>query len=261
MHIAYAGVSIINAIPCGKGAVLPINLKAYAREGNKNRESPLINAIEDYLIKNYGIRTSFEIYSEIPEGVGLKSSSAVSVAIISSISHKLGNIYPPKLSAIITKSYNLSITGAFDDAVASYEGKISFTDNINLKILKLEKIPENLKVIIYINDNRHGLNLNLMKEKCELFNKAFEMAYNGNIYDAIKLNGYLMSEINGYDKNILDMMIEKGAITAGISGNGPAYFSLFKEGEEGPLIDYLVNKGKIIVTEVLKWGLIFILLK
>lgn len=252
MHIAYAGVSIVNAIPCGIGAVLPINLKAFAKEGKRNRNSPLINAIEDYLIKNYKIKTSFEVYSEIPEGVGLKSSSAVSVAIISSISHKLGDVYPPKLSAIITKNYNLSITGAFDDAVASYEGKISFTDNINLKILKLEKPSHDLKVIIFINDKRHDLNLSLMRENCKSFKIAFEKAFNGNIYEGIKINGYLMSEINGYDKKILDLMMEKGALTAGISGNGPAYFSLVKEGEEGPILDYLSNKGKIIVSEVLK---------
>jgi len=249
MYVAYAGVSIVNAIPCGRGAVIPINLKAYAREGGKNRDSPLINAIEDYLFKKFNLKSSFEVFSEIPEGVGLKSSSAVSVAILSSIKERT-RLYPPLLSAIITKEYGLSITGAFDDAVSSYEGKISFTDNLNLKILKLIENPYDLNVIIFINGKRNELNINLMKENCKFFNEAFMKGINGNIFEAIKINGYLMAKINNYDMQILDYMIKKGAITSGISGNGPAYFALVKKGEEGPLLDYLGDKA--IVTQVVK---------
>lgn len=251
MSVAYSGISIVNAIPCYKGAVMPINLRVYVKEGKKNVDSPLIRAIEDYLQKNYGLKTNFEIYSEIPEGVGLKSSSAVSVAMISAIREKIGDIYPPKLSAIITKMYNLSITGAFDDAVASYEGKISFTDNLNLKIIKLLKIEGDYKAIIFINDSRHELQLKLMRENCKFFEDAFEKALQGDIFNAMKINGLLMSKINNYDQKIIESMISKGALAAGISGNGPAYFAIVKNGDQGPIIDYLEGKGKILIVEVL----------
>jgi len=250
MHIAYAGVSIVNAIPCGRGAVIPINLKAYAKEGSKNRDSPLISAIEDYLYKKYNLKTTFQIFSEIPEGVGLKSSSAVSVAILSSIEEKT-KVYPPLLSAIITKEYGLSITGAFDDAVSSYEGKISFTDNLNLKILKLIENPYDLNVIIVIKGRRNELNVNLMRENCKFFDEAFKRGINGDIFGAIKINGYLMAKINNYETEILDYMIKKGAIAAGISGNGPSYFGLVKKGEEGPLLDHFEG-FKIVLTQVVK---------
>ncbi|MGC9047763.1 MAG: shikimate kinase [Caldisphaera sp.] len=251
MHLAYGGISIVNAVPCGNGAVMPIDLKVYAREGKSSKDSSLTIAIKDYIRKKYNILTDFYIESEIPEGMGLKSSSAVSVAAISSIANKIGNPYPPYLSAKISKEYGLSITGAFDDAVASYTGMISFTNNYSFNIVKLEKNAEELKAIILIKESRHPINLDLMRKRCNKFNSAYKMALEGRIYDAMILNGKLMAEINGYSLEIIDNALKKGALSAGISGNGPSYFALTKNGEEGSIIDLFSTYGKLIVVDVL----------
>jgi len=65
----------------------------------------------------------------------------------------------------------------------------------------------------------------------------------------MRLNGVAVAEILGYDTTPIEESLRKGALAAGISGNGPSLFAACKEGEEGPLMDYLSSLGRVLRTE------------
>ncbi|TRM97683.1 shikimate kinase, partial [Sulfolobus sp. E1] len=123
---AYGGVSIVNALPSWYGSTMALNMKVSVnvKEGirDRSKETDLIKIIIDYFKEKYSIPDILvEVNSELPQQGGLKSSSAVSVALISEIYRKFDikdPIFPPILSAILSIKAGVSYTGALDDATA-----------------------------------------------------------------------------------------------------------------------------------------------
>ncbi|MEM2083961.1 MAG: shikimate kinase, partial [Nitrososphaerota archaeon] len=97
--LTYGAISIINAIPIGKGSALSINLKTiaeseifedpkerilveidnYPNENTSLAEEVIREILKKAEIKKHGVKV--KTFSNIPIGVGLKSSSAASNAI------------------------------------------------------------------------------------------------------------------------------------------------------------------------------------
>ncbi|MBO3801618.1 MAG: shikimate kinase [Thermoproteota archaeon] len=254
--VAYGGVSVVNAIPSFYGSTMAINLKAtaYVKEGSGEHSSKLERTILNYFYKNYNIpRLKVTIDSQIPQRSGLKSSSAVSVALISAIARKFKiKVDVPKLSAYISIKAGVSITGAFDDATAAYYGGITFTDNRKRKLLKITNLLEDLILLILPKSNRPAVNLSAFRKHELMFVEFFRLALSGDIITAMKLNGIAVAEILGYDKTPIKRALRKGALAAGISGNGPSVFALCKPGEEGPVLDELSKFGNILFVECVK---------
>ncbi len=84
-----------------------------------------------------GYSLSLSIESEIPIGVGLESSSAVSNAIVKSIFSLFNERNNPKAildaSCSASKYCGASLTGAYDDASASLLGGFVLTNNKEFK--------------------------------------------------------------------------------------------------------------------------------
>ena len=101
-----------------------------------------------------GYSLSLRIESEIPVAVGLKSSSAVSNAIVKSIFSLFNERNNPKAildaSCSASKHCGASLTGAYDDASASLLGGFVLTNNREFKILKHERIPSELGSIVLV---------------------------------------------------------------------------------------------------------------
>lgn len=193
--------------------------------------------------------------SEIPTGYGLKSSSAIS----SAVALACAKIFKPELTdqqillAGVDASIEskVSITGAYDDACSCYFGGFNVTDNAKKKIIRSEKIPTNLMAVILVPYNRKRGNVKNLKTLSSVFLNAWKLAKNANYWEAMIINGLATSTILNSDPKIITDLLEKGAIAASISGNGPAIAAIVKKGNEHNIKRvFSALDGKIIVSKV-----------
>lgn len=266
----HGAVSIVNAIATGKGATLGISLNVEATiessEGRgiifENKESSLSsrlikNVIEKAVPKNELEKSKLRILlkSEIPSGYGLKSSSAIS-SVVSLACAKLFRSQINDLEVLrhgveASIESKVSITGAFDDACACYFGGFVVTDNHNLKIVKSEKAPEELTAVIFIPRSRKRGNVKKLKILDSVFAQAWNLASNSDYWNAMLLNGLATSTILGSDPRILTELIEAGAISASVSGNGPSIAAITKkENVSNVKRAFSSHEGSTIVSDI-----------
>jgi len=244
----HGAISLVNAISTGKGATLGISLNVEViieiSQGigiiidskNKNLSLRLIKkTIEKSVSKKDLQKTKFRVYlkSEIPTGYGLKSSSAIS----SAVALACAKLFKPKIndSQVLLAGVNasiesgVSITGAYDDACACYYGGFMITDNYKRKIIHSKKAPKNLLVVIFIPSSRKRGNIKNLKSLSPVFEQAWNLAKNSDYWNAMILNGLAASSILNSDPKIITDLIEKGALGASVSGNGPAIAAVCKK--------------------------------
>ena len=266
----HGAISIVNAIAMGKGATLGISLKTEAtiktsqgkgvilESDNKTISSRLVNRVvqkavpKKVLDKN---KLKISIRSEIPTGYGLKSSSAIS----SAVALACAKLFRPKWSdyeiliagveaSIETK---VSITGAYDDACGCYYGGFVVTDNYKRKIIKSEKGPRNLTSVIFIPKSRKRGKVKNLKKLSIVFDQAWRMARNSDYWNAMILNGLATSSILNSEPKIITDLIERGALGATISGNGPAIAAVAKKDDIQNMKKIFSSlQGKTIISEI-----------
>ena len=266
----HGAISIVNAIATGKGATLGISLKTEAvintvsgkgvilNVDNKTISSRLVNKVVEKVVpKNILNKTKLEISikSETPTGYGLKSSSAIS----SAVALGCAKLFRPKWSdlqillagvdaSIETK---VSITGAYDDACGCYYGGFAVTDNYKRKIITSEKGPRNLTSVIFIPKSRKRGKIKNLKNLSSVFDHAWRLAKSSDYWNAMVLNGLATSTILNSDPKIISELIERGAIGASISGNGPAIAAVVKKGDEQNIKKvFSSHEGKTIISEI-----------
>ena len=268
--IVHGAVSLVSAIATKKGATLGISLRVEAivetspgkgiiiQSKNKTLSSRLINkTVEKILTKNEleQNKITISLESEIPTGYGLKSSSAIS----SAVALACAKIFKPRLTdqQILLAGVNasmeskVSITGAYDDACSCYFGGFNVTDNAKKQKIKSEKIPSNLMVVIFIPKNRKRGNVKNLKILSAVFDNAWKLARNSNYWEAMIVNGLATSAILNSDPKIITNLLEKGAIAASVSGNGPAIAAIVKkENLQNVKKVFSSLDGNIIVSKV-----------
>jgi len=266
----HGAISIVNAIATGKGATLGISLKLETileaspgkgiviESDNQSLSSRLINrTIQKMVSKRELERTKLHVLlkSEIPTGYGLKSSSAIS----SSVALACARLFKPKVDEhqVLLASVNasietkVSITGAYDDACACYYGGFVVTHNYKRKIIHSEKGPKNLSAIIFVPKSRKRGNVKKLKTLEAVFSKAWNLAKNSDYWNAMILNGLATSAILNSDPKIISDLIEKGAVGASVSGNGPAIVAVTKHENLSKIKKVFSNlEGRIIVSDV-----------
>jgi len=263
-------ISLVNAIANKKGATLGIDLKVVAeietspgkgitiKSKNKSLSSRLINKTVEKIVSKKDLEQNkivITLESEIPTGYGLKSSSAIS----SAVALVCAKVFKPKLTdqqillagvdaSIETK---VSITGAYDDACSCYYGGFNVTDNAKKKRIHFEKGPSNLIAIIFIPKNRKRGNLKNLKILSSVFEKAWELAKKENYWDAMIINGLATATILNSDPKIITSLIEKGALGASVSGNGPSIAAVVKKENESSIKKiFSALEGNIIVSKI-----------
>ncbi len=270
MATVHGAISLVNAIAIKKGATLGIALKVEAtvetssgkgitiQSKNKSISSRLINKTVEKIISKKDLdqnKITITLDSEIPTGFGLKSSSAIS----SAVALACAKIFKPKftdqqvLLAGVDASIEsrVSITGAFDDACSCYYGGFNVTDNANRKRIHFEKGPTNLVVVIFIPKNRKRGNLKNLKVLSAVFENAWELARKANYWEAMIINGLATASILNSDPEIITKLIEKGALAASVSGNGPAVAAVTKkENELNMKKIFSTLEGTVIVSKV-----------
>ena len=266
----HGAVSLVSAIANKKGATVGISLKVEATvetsEGkgitiqseNKSLSSRLINKTIEKIVTKKDLeknKITVTLTSEIPTGYGLKSSSAIS----SAVALACAKIFRPKLTdhQILLSGVEasieskVSITGAYDDACSCYYGGFNVTDNGKRKRIQFEKVPTNLIAVIFIPKNRKRGNLKKLKILSPIFNNAWELAKEKKYWESMIINGLATSTILNSDPKIIVDLIEKGALGASVSGNGPSIAAIVKKENESNIKKIFgALEGNIIVSKV-----------
>ena len=266
----HGAVSLVSAIANKKGATLGISLKVEAiietSEGkgitiqseNKSLSSRLINKTIERIVSKKDLeknKIAITLTSEIPTGYGLKSSSAIS----SVVALACAKIFKPKLTdqqillAGVDASIEskVSITGAYDDACSCYYGGFNVTENAKRNRIQFEKAPSNLIAVIFIPKNRKRGNLKKLKILSPIFNNAWELAKGKKYWESMTINGLATSSILNSDPKIIIDLIEKGALAASVSGNGPSIAAIVKKENESNVKKIFSNlEGSIIVSKI-----------
>ena len=276
----HGAISIVNAIATGNGATLGIDtfvktrLKTkdgngiYITADNKTISSRLINrVIQNSVPKKQleKIRLELDFESNIPTGYGLKSSSAISTGVVMACSkafnRKLTDKQILKIGVQSSIESKVSITGAYDDACGCYYGGFNVTNNYKRNLVFRHPAPNNLQAVIFLPKSRKRGNVKNLKNFKSAFEKAWELAKNNDYWNASILNGIATSSILNSSPELIFKLIEKGAISATISGNGPSIVAIIKKGHyshikkefsslEGNIIISNINNKKAEVHEV-----------
>ena len=234
----HGAISLVNAIATGYGSALGISLKVRVevelRKGNgilfqPEGGTPLLRNIINRSLPKEITKNNLlviKVDSQIPAGMGLKSSSAVSSATALACTALVGNDLDDKiilnLAVRASLDAGVTITGAYDDSTACYFGGIVVTNNYEYELIQREEAPADLYAVVFLpNNNRYG-NIRNLYLFSDLFMNAFNLAKTRQYWKAMKLNGLLTaSALSGDYKPILTAL-QRGALSASISGNGPS---------------------------------------
>ena len=276
---------MVNAIASGKGATVSVELPTTARveineerggwnvfmNGRKQRSSLAMEAIRGS-IKICGkdparYSGSVETTTSAAAGVGLKTSSSSSVAIILAVLSALGvSSYEPeevaRCSASSTLAAGVSVTGAMDDAASCLLGGMNFADNSGMKIVSSAPVGRRLPVIITVpprKSRRASVEVNYVRRFSKISQSIFSLGRQGKIWKAMTLNGLLYCSIYGYPPIDALQAMEGGALGAGLSGTGPAVAAVFEDRKEAEQLARVWEEGgsKVIRTETSDGGATF----
>ena len=245
--IAHGAATIVNAIALGKGAAFGVDLwtKAEVRLTEEPQvikgeitsdpaENPvLIERTVPRVFQHFSVEKRFgakvKTWSNIPIARGLKSSSvaanAVALATVAALGKTLDDLTVVKLGVDAAFNAKVTVTGAFDDACASYFGGAVVTDNLKRKLLKRVPLPEDLTVLFHVPSTKAytaDSDINRLRTVKPLVKIAYKEALKGNFWVALSLNGVIYSSALGYDTSVALDALDAGALAAGLCGKGPA---------------------------------------
>ena len=252
--VSHGAATIINAIATGKGAAVGVDLWTKATVAitdeaghvdvsicSDSSENPaLAQKTVGRILKHFGLENEFgakvETTSNIPVARGLKSSSAaanaIALATTAALERSLDDVSFVKLGVDGALDANVTITGAFDDACASYFGGIVITDNLERRIVKCFEPTEALSVLFFVPVEKTytvSSNVKRMKAMASTVKIAYNEALNGNYWAALTLNGLIYSSALGFDSSPAVDALTAGAVAAGLSGTGPAISAIVSE--------------------------------
>ena len=245
--IAHGAATIVNAIALGKGAAFGVDLwtKAEVRiteESNvikgeitsdPTESTVLIERAVSRVFQHFGIEKRFgakvKTWSTIPGARGLKSSSvagnAVVLATVAALGKTLDDLTVVKLGVDAAFDAKVTITGAFDDACASYFGGAVVTDNLKRKMLKRVTLPDDIVVLFHVPSTKaytSDADVKRLQTIKPLVEIAHKEALKGNFWAALSLNGVVYSSVLGYDASVALDVLAAGGLAAGLCGKGPA---------------------------------------
>ena len=282
--IAHGAATIVNAIALGKGAAFGVDLwtKAEVRLTDEPQiikgeimsdpaESPvLIERTVSRVFQHFNVEKRFgakvKTWSNIPIARGLKSSSvaanAVALASVAALGKSLDDLTVVKLGVDAAFDAKVTVTGAFDDACASYFGGAVVTDNLKRKLVKRVTLAEDLTVLFHVPSRKAytgDSDVNRLRTIKPLVKIAYKEALRGDFWAALTLNGFLYSSALGYDAAVALDALTAGALAAGLCGKGPAVTAVVSSDKsdlvkmalqrhEGEVLQARLNHEKAKVT-------------
>ncbi|KPK78034.1 MAG: hypothetical protein AMJ89_01320 [candidate division Zixibacteria bacterium SM23_73] len=282
--IAHGAATIINAIATGKGAAVGVDLWTRARvslteEPGIVETKILSDFSEDTILAKktvhkflmyFGLEREFgakvETQSNIPIARGLKSSSAaanaIALATTAALKRRIDDIAVVRLGVEGALDAEVTITGAFDDACASYFGGVVITDNMKQRIIRRFELIETPSVLFYVPSTKTytaSSDVERIKALAPVVKIAYKEALKGKHWAALTLNGLIYSSALGYDSTPAVDALTAGALAAGLSGTGPAVTAIVQEEKvdsvkavwqkhEGEILEAKINQEKARVV-------------
>ena len=272
LALAHGAATIVNAMATMKGAAFGVDLYTKAQVKltseaqvietdimSDSKESPvLIQKTVAAILKRFNIEKNFgakvRTWSNIPIARGLKSSStaanAVALATLSAIGKSLEDLEIVKIGVLAAFEAKVTLTGAFDDACASYFGGLVITDNLNCQLIKQEALEEDY-VILFQVPPKKTYTINTDTSQILAFKPQIETAYNlalrGFPWAALTLNGQCYATAFGFNSKIATDALVAGAKAAGLCGKGPTTTAVVsKDYVEQVKAAWQVYEGEVI---------------
>ena len=245
--ISHGAATIVNAIALGKGAAFGVDLWTKAEvelteephvikgeiTSDPAESTALIERAVSRVFRHFRVEKRFgakvKTWSNIPIARGLKSSSvaanAVALAAVAALGKTLDDLTVVKLGVDAAFDAKVTVTGAFDDACASYFGGVLVTDNLKRKVIKRCTLPEDLTVLFHVPSSKAytgDSDVNRLRTVKSLVEIAYKEALKENFWTALTLNGLIYASALGYDASVALDAVAAGALAAGLCGKGPA---------------------------------------
>jgi shikimate kinase len=251
----HGAATIVNAIATGLGAAFGIDLWTQAEVelkddpkdlevsiiGNPEEDTCLAKECFRVVLESLGVPNRFgamiRTESNIPIACGLKSSSAAANAVVLATLSALDktdleSVEIVRLGVTAARKAGVTVTGAFDDACASYFGGIMITNNNRLEIVKSFSFERPYPILVHV-PPRKSYTKDADVKRARILSPqirlAFHEANQGRYWEAMILNGLLYSSALGYDTSIALDALASGAISSGLSGTGPAVVAVTVE--------------------------------
>lgn len=256
-----SAITVVSAFATGKGVTVGIDIPCrviaeMVKRSPKTEEIEVVSPLPDphqlvltaakmstntlgvKIPKDEALRLTID--SSIPPEVGLKSSSAVSVAVVKSVF----DLFSPqkqivdgsekilKLSCKASIRAGASLTGAFDDAAAGLLGGLVFSDNSKFKLLEHRsihgEIGSSVEILLPSNEKKptSSLDLAMYHKYRGQIREAIQNAQQGLLVQAMFLNSIVHSLIHHYSMQPVVSALVEGASSAGVTGKGPAIASI-----------------------------------
>ncbi len=266
---ASGAITFVNALAAGIGAAAAVTLGVEAevdldleqRHGPgaitiaPPSDTPLVRGAVEVGLERFAPggapSVQVRIRSSIPSACGLKSSSAVSGAVLAAVARAVGvdadAATLARMSADLSQRIGLSATGAFDDAFAALAGGAVITDNAARAVLWSGEAPGGLTVLLWIPSARHRPSTewhDRFRARAAEARPAIDAALRGDLLGAMERNTELVESILGYDYGqIRRQLAERGATASGVSGLGPALAVLAPPEREDAVRNTLASRG------------------
>lgn len=272
---ACGSATVVNAIATGKGAAFAIGLRVRADveltdeagkivgqiAGEPSESTKLVEICARKVLKRFKLERThgarIKTTSKVPMAVGLSSSSAAANAAVLATFAALGKKPNPRvvLNLGIDAAFEagVTVTGAFDDAAASFFGGGVVTDNLKRRIMKRFRVDPKLDVLIHVPPSKlrtSQVDVARTKPLAKFVDIAHRQALRGNIFSALILNGLLYSSALGHDVTTAFNALRAGALAAGLTGTGPAVVAIAKPNNTYDIKEAWRGKpGRTILTK------------
>src|SRR3989304_4143437 len=216
--IAHGAATIVNAIALGEGAAFGVDLWTKASveltdepqiirgeiTSDPAENTFLIEKTVARVFQHFSVEKKFgakvKTSSNIPIARGLKSSSAaanaVSLATVAALTKELDDLAVINLGVDAAFDAKVTVTGAFDDACASYFGGVVVTDNLKRKVVKRFTLSEDLTVLFHVPSKKAytgDSDVDRLRTVKPLVEIAYKEALKENFWAALPLNGLIYS--------------------------------------------------------------------
>ena len=275
--LCHGAVTVVNAMATGKGAALGVGLwtKAQvtitdrpgsfiARNLTEPSEDPgLMKVTVQRIFRKFRVHRKFgamvETRSNIPVAVGLKSSSAASNAIalatLKALGRKMSDDLVVNMAVDASLEAGVTLTGAYDDAMACYAGGLVITGNYRRQVLGRFAPRDRVRVMIYLPEGKKNYTKDVDRKQLLHISPLIEVAYReairGNYWLSLTINGFAYSNALGFDSAPARRALEAGAVAAGLSGKGPAVAAIVPASKvENIRLAWTSLSGRVIETSL-----------
>ena len=264
---ASGGISILHAVGLGQGCSTGIGLETIVKLTSTPVpiDSDKHSLLESVVIiwNNSGLplppSIGWKVTSSIPIGQGLKSSSALACAALLALNEAtwagLSDSEIVDLAVAAQRHSGCTISGSMDDCWASISPGwklIDPTQSASKSVLLTGQIEEGHSVLIILRGDRKEVFFDKFPEQSLLFERALSSLANGSIFTSMSTNGMAVAAAIGDDEalRICNSAIASGAISAGISGSGPAIAVIAFEEDATILESHLLDTGYNVISTI-----------